>query len=119
MGDYYINIYTGTIQQQHNSLLGQAMAAAGFVGPFDTIQKAKDFYNKHGKKIGAQVATGGASSATGGLPNPLNVFHGLDLGNLLLRIGEVVLGVVLVGVGIAKLTGTTNFVSSVVKAKIP
>lgn len=114
MGDYYINIYTGTIQQQHNSLLGKGMAAAGFVGPFPTIEAAKAFYNKSGKKIGAALPTGGGAGAA----QAAGVFHGLDLGAILLRVGEVLLGIVLVGVGIAKLTGTTNFVASAVKAKI-
>lgn len=46
-------------------------------------------------------------------------WKGLNLENWLLRIGEVFLGIVLVGVGIAKLTGTTNFVASAVKTKLP
>ena len=36
----------------------------------------------------------------------------------LVRIGEILLGIVLVGVGIAKLTGTTNAVAGLVKARI-
>jgi hypothetical protein len=49
----------------------------------------------------------------------IDIWNNLDLGNILLRVGEVLLGIVLVGVGIAKLTGTTNFVATAVKAKIP
>lgn len=45
-------------------------------------------------------------------------FHGLNLGNILLRSGEIILGVVLIGVGIAKLTGVSNGVSKLVKAKL-
>lgn len=43
----------------------------------------------------------------------LDVFKGLNLGNLMLRVGETVLGVVLVGVGLAKLTGAENAISKV------
>jgi hypothetical protein len=43
--------------------------------------------------------------------DPLNWFHGLNLGAWLLRIGEIILGVVLVGVGVAKLTGADNYIS--------
>lgn len=79
------------------------------------------------------AAQSAAGSRSGGFPGPSipgnpgaaislgarDLFHGLDLGNVLLRIGEVLLGIVLVGVGVAKLTGTTNFVASAVKARIP
>ncbi len=43
------------------------------------------------------------------------LFHGLNLEQWILRIGEIILGVVLIGVGLAKLTGTTNVVSKVLK----
>lgn len=51
----------------------------------------------------------------GSFPNPLDIFHGLDLGSLLIRVGEVLLGIVLIGVGIARITGVENAVSSAVK----
>jgi hypothetical protein len=47
--------------------------------------------------------------------NPLDAFKGLNLGNWILRIGEILLGVVLIGVGVAKLTGTTNAVAGAAK----
>jgi hypothetical protein len=37
-------------------------------------------------------------------------FHGINLSGWLLRVGELILGVVLIGVGIAKLTGTDNVI---------
>lgn len=48
-----------------------------------------------------------------------NVYKGLNLGSWLLRIGEILLGIVLVGVGVARITGAQNAISKVVKAKIP
>lgn len=47
-----------------------------------------------------------------------DLFHGLNLQNLIMRLGEIVLGVVLVGVGVAKLTGASNVVSKAVRMKI-
>jgi hypothetical protein len=47
-----------------------------------------------------------------------DLFHGLNLQNVITRLGEIVLGVVLVGVGVAKLTGTSNMVSRAVRMKI-
>lgn len=45
-----------------------------------------------------------------------DLWHGLDLGQILLYVGEFVLGVVLVGVGLAKLTGTDNVINKAAKA---
>jgi hypothetical protein len=44
-----------------------------------------------------------------------DLYHGLNLPNLLLRVGEVVLGVILIGVGIAKITGADNVISAAAK----
>lgn len=49
----------------------------------------------------------------------LDIFKGLNLGSILLRIGEVLLGIVLIGVGVARITGLQNTVSQVVKTKLP
>ena len=46
-------------------------------------------------------------------------FHGLNLGSWFLRIGEILLGIVLVGVGVARITGAQNAVSKIVKTKLP
>jgi len=48
-----------------------------------------------------------------------NVFHGLNLSSWFLRIGEILLGIVLVGVGVARITGAQNAVSKIVKTKLP
>jgi hypothetical protein len=37
-----------------------------------------------------------------------NLFHGLHLETVLLRVGEIALGILLIGVGVAKLTGVDN-----------
>lgn len=48
-----------------------------------------------------------------------NVFHGLNLTSWFLRIGEILLGIVLVGVGVARITGAQNAVSKIVKTRLP
>lgn len=57
-----------------------------------------------------QAAAKGAENVT---------FHGLNLGSWFLRIGEILLGIVLVGVGVARITGAQNAVSKIVKTKLP
>lgn len=44
-----------------------------------------------------------------------DLLHGFNFGNWILRIGEILLGAVLIGVGVAKLTGTDNVISSALK----
>ncbi len=54
------------------------------------------------------------------LKNPLsNVLGGFNLGSWFLRVGEILLGLVLIGVGVARITGVQNAISKVVKAKVP
>jgi hypothetical protein len=58
-------------------------------------------------------------AAAKGAENAFNALGGFNLSSWFLRIGEILLGLVLVGVGIARITGVSNVVSKVVKAKIP
>jgi hypothetical protein len=77
--------------------------------------------------LGTDLQTGltGGANAIGTSVNAIpaglagfNIFHGLDLSQVLLQVGEVLLGIVLIAVGVAKLTGTSNVVASAVKARI-
>jgi hypothetical protein len=45
----------------------------------------------------------------------VDIWNGLDLQQLFLRVGEVLLGIVLLGVGIAHLTGVDNAISNAAK----
>jgi hypothetical protein len=65
------------------------------------------------------AAAKGAENAVKNLTNPLDLLGSFNLGSWFLRIAEILLGLVLVGVGVAKLTGASNFISTAVKAKIP
>ena len=76
--------------------------------------------------LGGALVTGiGQTGATlGQLPGAAakgaeNAFHGLDLGSWFIRIGEILLGIVLVGVGVARITGAQNAISKIVKTKVP
>lgn len=103
-----------------------------FMGPFPTEAAAKQAVSK---VLGTQTLTGWqagiaelgaaggfATGGSGGVAAGLNAgesvgnfFHGLNLGEWILRIGEIVLGVVLVGVGIAHITGVQNTISKAAK----
>lgn len=105
--DYYANVVTGTIQRQSNPALAKAMLLAGFTGPYTWAQ--------------AQAAVAGAKAASSalGIPGPgegqalskLNPVSGvsdflarLGQANTWVRVAEVALGVILIAVGVAKIT---------------
>lgn len=58
-----------------------------------------------------QIAQGSAAGLE-------DFYKSFNLGSWFLRIAEILLGIVLVGVGIARLTGAQNVISKAVKAKI-
>jgi hypothetical protein len=63
-------------------------------------------------------ALGYAVGGSGGLDTGVAAgesLGGLNLGEWFLRIGEIVLGIVLIGVGVAKLSGASNVVSEAAK----
>lgn len=103
----------------------------GWHGPFDTKAAAIKYYtDNQSKNPGwkaptdslSQGASNAVSTATGAVTSGIKSGLGLsddEIRSWLIRIGEILLGIVLVGVGIAKLTGTTNAVSTLVKAKLP
>ena len=64
-----------------------------------------------GKVPGASTLTG--LDAIGGF------FNQIGQANTWIRVGEAILGIVLIGVGIARITGAQNAVSQIVKARIP
>lgn len=77
------------------------------------------------------IGTGGtsANSVTGGKAAAqktqettaagADILGGFNLSGWFLRIGEVLLGVVLIGVGIARITGAQNAISAMAKTKLP
>jgi hypothetical protein len=70
-----------------------------------------------GEAVGAVGHTVGSTIPVG-IAKGADVLGGLNLGSLMVRIGEVLLGIVLIGVGIAKLTGASNVISTAAKVAI-
>lgn len=102
------------------------------MGPFGTKQQAQTAVPPSGLNAVGQIAGAagqvaqktpagavaiGAVSGAAGLAH--DVLKGFNLGSWFLRIGEALLGLVLVGVGIARITGAQNAISNVVKTKLP
>lgn len=125
---WYYNSNSGAVQEFPSALAEPSLhLGIGYHGPFPSKQAALDYYTANkaanpGWKAPTGLAgnLGNALSSSGDklnqvLGDPLGKFN---LAAWFLRIGEVLLGLVLVGVGVAKLTGASNVVSTLVKAKI-
>ena len=95
----------------------------GWHGPFDTRDEAVQFYNANSAanpgwkapttSVGQTFTNAGESGV-----EKITGTSTFNLGSWVLRIGEILLGIVLIGVGIAKLTGTTNTIAKLAKAAI-
>lgn len=122
---WYYNSRTGSVAQEDEKLMYPWLKLGiGWHGPFQTKQAALDYYDK-GKAAnpGWKKPT---ESLAGDLLDPLipdkapslPSLSDADIRSWLIRIGEILLGVVLVGVGVAKLTGSSNPVAKLVKVKL-
>jgi hypothetical protein len=116
-----------------NTSSGTANGLVRYMGPFNSEQAAQAATpGKLG--IGDWVAAGvaGAMAGAGNEPNPatsvgtgaavgtaVDALGSFNIGAWFLRIGEILLGLVLVGVGIARITGAQNAISTFVKTKMP
>lgn len=58
-------------------------------------------------------------AAAAGAEKAVDSLGGFNLGSWFLRIGEILLGLVLVGVGVARITGAQNVISKAVKTRLP
>lgn len=105
----------------------QLSSGLGWHGPFNSKQEAEQYYARvttEQPKLTWKPPTTDPGTAIGNAGQSAadkvkkDVLGGLDLGQLIIQIGEILLGIVLIGVGIAKLTGTTNVVAKAVKAVI-
>lgn len=61
------------------------------------------------------MASGGVPVTPGVAQTGVDWYKGLNLAGWLLRVGEIILGVVLIGVGIAKLSGADNVINKAAK----
>lgn len=79
-----------------------------------TIQAA---INAEAKGAGKLITT--TTQSLSPLAGIAGFLGALGEANTGLRISEVLLGLILIGIGVARITGTQNVVSQVVKARIP
>jgi hypothetical protein len=85
------------------------------------VQELEDSGSAIGNAVSTAVSAEG--NVVGEIPkdvfpslNPANdVIGGINIGTLILRAGEIILGIVLIGVGVAKLSGADNVISTAVK----
>ena len=134
---WYYNSNSGKVEQDEDyAIYPELHLGVGWHGPFNTEQDAINYYNagkaqnpgwqaptESTSTAAGQATSNAASSAAGAVGGAISksLFGGLDnkaITTWLIRIGEILLGVVLVGVGVAKLTGTSNVIASAVKARI-
>lgn len=109
------------MQSANPGFAGLSMAVvgnqSGYPNQLAAQQEANSF--NHSSVSSKVQQVGGTVGGLPSIPNPLDIFHGLNIGNILLRVGEVVLGVVLIAVGLAKITGADNLIASTLKTKMP
>lgn len=124
------NSRTGTVIQNIKPLaLVSLKSGLGWHGPFNSKEAAIAYYNANKANNSGWKAPTGFLDSVGNIPGAAvdtandAALNGLGLTDdnirtWMIRIGEILLGIVLIGVGVAKLSGTTNAVASLVKAKL-
>lgn len=129
-GDFWYNSDTGAIDQQSiPDWAGGSIAAhlgLSWHGPFKTNQAAIDYYNNNkahnpGWKAptnnpGQQIlnVTPGGDAVQNAVTGGLGWLQG-NIETIFIRVGEVLIGLVLLGIGVAMLTHAENFVSKAAK----
>jgi hypothetical protein len=103
-GPYFVSP-SGTIQRQSNPIAAEVLNSTGWTG-FPTDAAAKAFASS----LDFNPATAAGKAAAAGIKSILPT--GWE--NWVLRIGEIILGIMLIGIGVAKLTGAENAISKAV-----
>jgi hypothetical protein len=96
-GPYFVFPLSGTIQRQSNPVLAEGLAVSGWIG-FPDMAAAENYAHNQSIAHAADQTVKSTAGIIAELSNP----------NLWLRVAEVALGLVLVAVGIARLTGVDN-----------
>lgn len=124
---WYYNSRSGVVDDYEEITMFPALhTGSGWHGPFATKEATLKYYNDNkAKNTGWKAPTDSLSTGASNLADTgIDAAKGAvglsneDLSAWFIRIGEVVLGIVLVGIGIAKLTGVSNVVSTAVRAKL-
>ena len=105
-----------------NETVKTGSTSNGPFGPFATKQDAEASWNSNAGNV-QHAGTGGPVNVPGsplqGLAAIGDFFQRLTQASTWVRVGEVVLGLILLGVAAARITGAQNFLSSAVKARVP
>jgi hypothetical protein len=125
---WFYNSSTGSVISE--PALGDTIQShlPGWHGPFGTKQEALDYFTSHSSAnpswkaptglAGALTNEGGdaAAAATSGIGGTLGALLGNSASSPLLRIVEILLGIALVAVGVAKLTGAVPAATKIARA---
>lgn len=128
-GQYSLSYIVSLIQKQYGSAIAakflQWWAGAKKKDPSLTpLEGATVFLTGYaistnlGTAVSAEAKIPGAA-AQGASKAYKDLLGGFNIGNWFLRIGEILIGLVLVGVGLARVTGAQNVISQLVKTKVP
>lgn len=113
-GWYYDSLDNDVVHQNLAESLANALVTY-YHGPYSTEQEAETHTGVAGPPGTPNENLGQQAAGVAGQ----DILGGINIGNLVLRAGEILLGIVLIGVGIAKLTGAENLVSTAVKGVVP
>ena len=127
MNVYIYNSRSGAVDHLPSNVAQLLLSSGqGFHGPFQSEQEILDYYNANkGTNPGWHAPEGDffkrlLNTVTSAPSDALssaksNILGNVNIQNWFLRIGEILFGLILVGVGIAKLTGAGNLVSKALK----
>ncbi len=102
-GPYFVGP-TGTIQRQDNRILAQGLASTGWIG-FPTMALAENYAHNGGIASKVNSTVGGVTDFLGRLTDP----------NTWIRVAEITLGVILVAIGLAKMTNAIPVATKIAK----
>lgn len=118
---WFYNSNTGVINDYPQDTV-LAHLGLGWHGPFKTRQNAVNYYNTNkGKNPGwkapfSQTGIGGIPNALGnGASSIVDRIGQFNVGGWFIRIGEILLGLVLIGVGVARLTNADTAFAKALK----
>lgn len=123
--DWLYNSNTGVVAEMPDPVATVELhLGIGWHGPFNTHDDAINYYNTNkaanpGWKAPIGLDPGKAiSNAASSAGNDVKSWFSSNAETLILRIGEVLLGLVLIGIGVASITGAGNFISKAVKSRL-
>ena len=137
MTEWFYNSQSGAIDDQsgivqwfndHAGINDLQTKYLDWHGPFQSKEEAFQYYVtnksahpdwKEPTDSAWQTFKNNTGAYLGGVGDVLGISGGqIDAGNWIIRISEILVGIVLIGVGLAKLTGASNVVSKIAKVAV-